>query len=119
MSGSAETLRAAALADGLTLRDDAMSLAELDGLLSAWRFDGVARPWLASEVADYLALVLLADVPSAVAGPGSTVVLSDGYVVDAAALALERLARPNADLRGVVREVHARPVRKKRWWRRG
>ncbi len=119
MPGSAETLRAAALADGLTLRDDAMSLAELDGLLSAWRHDGVARPWLPTDVADYLALVLLADVPSAVAGPDSTVVLSDGHVVDTVALVAERLARPNADLRGVVREVHARPVRRKRWWRRG
>jgi hypothetical protein len=116
--GSADSLRAAAAADALVLRDDAMSLAELDGLLSAWRHDGVARPWLESDVAAYLATVLLADVPSASAGPGDTVVLSDGHVVDCAAIAAERLARPNADLRGVVREVHARPVRRKRWWRR-
>lgn len=118
MPGSADRLREAALADGMVLRDDAMSLAELDGLLSAWRWDSVPRPWLAAEVADYLALVLLADVPSAAAGEGASVVLSTGDVVDCAAIAAERLARPNADLRGVVREVHARPVRRRRWWRR-
>ena len=118
MPGSADRLRAAARADGLTLRDDAMSLAELDGLLSAWRHDRASRPWLATEVADYLAGVLLADVPSASPGAGASVVLSDGAVVDCAAIVAERLGRPNADLRGVVREVHARPVRKRRWWRR-
>lgn len=118
MPGSAERLREAALADGLTLRDDAMSLAEVDGLLAAWRDDGVDRPWLASDVADYLATVLLADVPSARAGVAAEVLLANGDVVDCAAIAAERLRRPNADLRGVVREVHARPVRRKRWWRR-
>lgn len=118
MPGSAEQLRAAALATGLTLRDDAMSLAELDGLLAAWRHDGVDRPWLSTDVADYLATVLLADVPSAHAGAGASVQLANGDVVDCAAIAAERLTRPNADLRGVVREVHARPVRRKRWWRR-
>ena len=118
MPGSAEQLREAARAGGLTLRDDAMSLAELDGLLSAWRHDGIDRPWLATDVADYLATVLLADVPSARAGSGTSVLLGNGDVVDCAAIAVERLGRPNADLRGVVRDVHARPVRRKRWWRR-
>lgn len=119
MPGSADRLRAAAADDGLTLRDDAMSLAELDGMLSAWRGDGVDRPWLQAEVTDYVALVLLADVPTATAGDGASVVLSDGHVVDVAAIVAERFTRPNTDLRGVVREVHARPVRKKRWWRFG
>ena len=118
MPGSAERLRAAAAADGLDLRDDAMSLAELDGLLSAWRGDGVDRPWLVDDVTGYVATVLLADVPSARPGAGREVVLSDGHVVDVAAIVAERLTRPNADLRGVVREVHARPVRTRRWWRR-
>lgn len=124
MTGSAEPaplgrLRDAARADGLELRDDAMSLAELDGLLSAWRGDGADRPWLADGVAAYLALVLTTDVAGARPGPDDTVVLADGAVVDARELALERLTRPNADLRGVVREVHARPVRRRRWWRPG
>ncbi|MHA3703069.1 DUF6278 family protein [Jatrophihabitans sp. YIM 134969] len=119
MPGSADRLRDAARADGLVLRDDAMSLAELDGLLSAWRYDDVDRPWLVSEVGSYLAAVLLTDVPTASAGDGDTVLLGNGDLVDCAAVAAERVARPNADLRGVVRDVHARPTRKKRWWRRG
>jgi hypothetical protein len=111
-------LRQAAAADGIVLHDDAMSLAELDGLLSAWRGDGVDRPWLTADVARYLALVLVNEVRGATAVDDGTVRLPDGSTVDAPTLVRERLTRPNADLRGVVREIAARPPSRQSRWRR-
>jgi hypothetical protein len=117
-SAAVPRLRQAAAADGIVLRDDAMSLAELDGLLSAWRGDGVDRPWLTQDVARYLALVLVNEVPGSTAVDDGTVRLPDGSEVDAPALVRERLTRPTADLRGVVREAVARPTRPRSRWRR-
>lgn len=116
------TLRAAAAADGLVLRDDAVSLAELDGLVVAWRGDGVRRPWLPAELGAYLGTVLVADLPTAgwaVGADGVPVVRQrDGHEIAVFAIAAARLDRPSADLRAVVREAHARPVRRRRWWQR-
>ncbi len=115
---SAPRLRQAATDDGIVLRNDAMSLAELDGLLSAWRSDDVERPWLPEDVARYVCLVLAGEVQGATARQDGTVVLADGSVIDVPAVVRERLTRPNADLRGLVREVVARPARRRPWWRR-
>lgn len=115
---AARRLRQAAADDGIVLRNDAMSLAELDGLLSAWRSDGVERPWLPEDVTSYVCLVLVAEVHGATRRADGSVLLPDGSTVDVPAVVRERLTRPSADLRGLAREVAARPVRRRPWWRR-